>query len=179
VPAYLLGRGVARIVISSISVLITILAGVLFLHVPFDAAQVDWLLFVVTLVLGIIVLVNMGLILAGITLMLARHSDFVGDAVASAMFIFCGAIFPLSSLPALLRPIGYALPITYWLELIRRSLIGGVVDAFPTFAAFSNLQLLGILAAFTLVFALISNRIFRACEYKARERGLIDQVTNY
>jgi ABC-2 type transport system permease protein len=179
IPAYLFGRGVARILIGTISVLITILGGVLFLHVPFQLAQVNWLLFVVTLVLGIIVLVNMGLILAGITLMLARHSDFVGDAVASSMFVFTGTIFPLTILPAVLRPIGYALPITYWLELIRRSLIGGVVDAFPTFAAFSNLQLLGILTAFAVVLSLVSNAIFRACEMKARERGLIDRVTNY
>ena len=95
------------------------------------------------------------------------------------MFLFTGAIFPLTSLPAFLRPIGYALPITYWLELIRRSLIGTVVDAFPTFAAFSNLQLLGILVAFAVVLGFLSNRVFRACEYKAREQGLIDRVTNY
>ena len=179
IPAYLLGRGVARILIGTVSVVITILGGIFFLHVPFQVANVDWLLFAVTLVLGIIVLVMMGLILAGVTLMLARHSDFVGDAVSSAMFLFTGAIFPLTSLPAVLRPIGYALPITYWLELIRRSLIGTVVDAFPTFSAFSNLQLLGILVAFAVVLGIISNSIFKACEHRAREQGLIDRVTNY
>jgi ABC-2 type transport system permease protein len=179
IPAYLMGRGVARIFIGTISVLITILAGVFFLHVPFQLAAVNWPLFIVTLVLGIIVLINMGLMLAGVTLMLARHSDFVGDAVSSAMFLFTGAIFPLTSLPAVLRPIGYALPITYWLELIRRALIGTVVDTFPTFAAFSNLQLLGILATFAVVLGVISSRVFHACEYRARERGLIDRVTNY
>ena len=179
IPAYLLGRGIARILIGTISVIITILGGVFFLHVPFHLAEVNWLLFAVTLVLGIFILVNMGLILAGFTLMLARHSDYVGDAVASGMFLFTGAIFPLTSLPVVLRPIGYALPITYWLELIRRALIGTVIDAFPTFAGFSNLQLLGILVAFAVFFGVISNWIFRACEYRARERGLIDKVTNY
>lgn len=179
VPTYLLGRGMARILVGTLSVFITILGGILFLHVPFHFSEVNWLLFVVTFVLGIIALINMGLILAGVTLMLARHSDFVGDAVASSMFLFTGAIFPITSLPVVLQPIGYALPTTYWLELIRRALIGNVVDAFPTFAGFSNLQLLGILTAFALVLSIVSNRIFRACEHRAREQGLIDRVTNY
>jgi ABC-2 type transport system permease protein len=179
IPYYLLGRAVARILIGTVSVVITILGGVLFLHVPFHLADVNWLLFTVTLVLGIFVLVNMGLILAGFTLMLVRHSDYVGDAVASGMFIFTGAIFPLTSLPVFLRPIGYALPITYWLELIRRALIGSAANAFPTFAGFSNPLLLGILAAFAVVFGVISSYVFRACEHRAREKGLIDRVTNY
>jgi ABC-2 type transport system permease protein len=179
IPAYLLGRGIARIFIGTVSVLITILGGIFFLHVPFHLAEVHWLLFAVTLVLGLIILVNMGLILAGVTLMLARHSDFVGDAVSSAMFLFTGAIFPLTSLPAVLRPIGYALPITYWLELIRRALIGSVIESFPTVAGFSNLQLLVILIVFAVVLSVVSSRIFSACEYRAREKGLIDRVTNY
>lgn len=179
IPVYLLGRGLARMLTSTFSVIITILGGVLFLHVPFHFASVNWPLFLVTFILGIIILVYMGLILAGVTLMLARHSDFVGDAVASAMFLFSGAIFPLSYLPAILRPIGYALPITYWLELIRRSLIGQTNSAFPTFNSFSNLALLAILAGFTLLLGLLSNRIFKACEHKAREKGLIDRTSNY
>jgi ABC-2 type transport system permease protein len=178
-PFYLLGRGIARIVTGTFAVVITILGGVLFLHVPFNFASVDWLLFGVSFILGIIVLVYMGLVLAGVTLMLARHSDLVGDVVASSMFLFSGAIFPLSFLPALIRPIGYALPITYWLELLRRALIGANVESLSSFAAFSNVQLLGILAGFTLLFGFFSNRIFQACELRARERGLIDQVTNY
>lgn len=178
-PFYLLGRGIARIVTGTFAVVITILGGVLFLNVPFSIASIDWLLFGVSFILGIIVLVYMGLMLAGVTLMLARHSDLVGDVVASSMFLFSGAIFPLSFLPAVIRPIGYALPITYWLELLRRALIGGNVESLSSFAAFSNVQLLGILTGFTILFGIFSTRIFHACELRARERGLIDQVTNY
>jgi ABC-2 type transport system permease protein len=179
IPIYLLGRGMARILTGTLSVFITILGGVLLLHVPFHWANVNWPLFLISFILGIVMLVYMGLILAGVTLMLARHSEMVGDAVASAMFLFTGAIFPLSVLPAAIRPIGYALPITYWLELIRRSLIGQTNEAFPTFNNFSNLLLLAILAGSTLVLGVISTRIFRLCEFKAREKGLIDRTSNY
>ncbi len=176
---YLLGRGVARILAGTFAVIITIAGGVLFLHVPLNFAQVDWLLFSVSFVLGIVVLIYMGLVLAGVTLMLAHHSDVVGDAVASAMFLFSGAIFPLSYLPAFIRPIGYALPVTYWLELLRRSIIGSSVESFSSFGSLTNLELLSILLGFTLLFGLFSNAIFRACERRAKEKGLIDQITNY
>lgn len=179
IPVYLLGRGLSRFITGTFSVLVTILGGIFFLHVPFVIQNVDWLLFLVTFFLGMTLLAYMGLVLAGVTLMLARHSGLVGDAVASSMFLFSGAIFPLDLLPAVIRPIGFALPVTYWLELIRRSLIGYSVEAFPTFNAFSNLELLGILLAFTLVFGFSSNRIFKACERRARELGIIDRTTDY
>ena len=45
IPIYLLGRGVAGFLTASLSVVITILAGVLFLHVSFDPMQANWPLF--------------------------------------------------------------------------------------------------------------------------------------
>ena len=71
------------------------------------------------------------------------------------------------------------MPITYWLELLRRALVGQVAEAFPTLAGFSNAQLLGILLALTAVFALLSGVVFRLCDHVARERGYLDRVTNY
>jgi ABC-2 type transport system permease protein len=111
--------------------------------------------------------------------LVAHHFFLIGEAVAGALYLFSGAIFPLEILPAWLRPIGFAMPITYWLELMRRSLIGEVAEAFPTLAQFSNLQLIGILVGLTIIFALLSVIVFRWCNYRARELGLIDMVTNY
>lgn len=179
IPAYLLGRGVARFLTGSIAVLITIAAGALFLNVPLDLTQVHWLLFFVSLLIGVAMLAMMGLILASITLMIAHHFFLIGEAVAGALYLFSGAIFPLEVLPAWLRPIGYVMPITYWLELMRRSLIGEVAQAFPTLAQYSNLQLLGILLGLTVVFAVVSVFTFRWCDHRARELGLIDMVSNY
>ena len=179
IPAYWLGRGIARFLSGSLAVLITISFGVLFLHVPLDLARVDWPLFFVSLILGIAMLATLGLILASITLLVAHHFFLIGEAVASALYLFSGAIFPLDVLPAWLRPVGFAIPITYWLELMRRSLAGNVAQAFPTLARFSNLQLLGILLGLSVVFGVVSVFVFRYCDYRARERGLIDFVSNY
>ncbi len=178
-PVYLLGRGVARLLIASISVVVTILFGVFFLRLNIDFSAVNWPLFLVTLLIGVFMLSLMGLILAGAMLLLVHHMWELGGAVAGALYLFSGAIFPLSVLPAFLRPIGYLMPITYWLELLRRSLVGSVAQAFPTLAGFNNPQLMGILLALTIAFAFISVGSFRWCENKARERGVIDVVTNY
>lgn len=179
IPFYLMGRGVARFITGTFSVIITIVFGALFLHVPIDLAQVDWPLFAVSLLLGVVMLALMGLLLAGVTLVLARHSDYLGDTVAGALYLFSGAVFPLDVLPAWLRPVGFALPVTYWLELLRRSLVGSVAQAFPTLSGVSNLQLLGILAGLTLLTGVLAVFAFRWCDWQARERGYIDRTTNY
>jgi len=179
IPFYWLGRGVSRFLIGTIAVVITIGVGALFFNLPLNLAEVNWGLFFVSLFIGVTMLAMIGLILASLTLMMAQQNFFVGEAVAGALYLFSGAIFPLEVLPAWIRPVGYAMPITYWLELMRRSLIGGVAQAFPTLAEFSNLQLLGILTGLTVLFGIVSVFTFRWCDHRARERGLIDHTTNY
>jgi ABC-2 type transport system permease protein len=178
-PTYLVGRGMARFVVAAISVLVTIVFGVVFLHLRIDWAEVNWSLFIVALLVGVNMLALMGLILAGVMLLVAHHVWELGGAVAGALFLFSGAIFPLEVLPMFLRPIGYLMPITYWLELLRRALVGQVAQAFPTLTSLTNLQILGILLGLTAAFGVLAFVIFRACEFRARERGLIDVVTNY
>lgn len=179
IPFYWLGRGVARFLVGTVAVIVILTAGVLFLNVPLDLTRVDWGLFFISLFIGVTMLAMMGLILASITLMVAHHFFLIGEAVAGALYLFSGAIFPLEVLPAWLRPVGYAMPITYWLELMRRSLIGEVAQVFPTLAQYSNLQLIGILLGLTAVFAVLSVFTFRWCDHRARELGLIDMVSNY
>lgn len=179
IPLYLLGRGVARFITGSIAVIITITAGVLFLKVPLNFAEINWPLFFLTLFLGVIMLAMLGLLLAGITLTVARHEGFIGEATAGALYIFSGAVFPLDVLPNGFRQIGFFMPTTYWLELLRRSLVGNIAQAFPTLSAFSNGQLLGILVALSVFFGITGALVFRRCDRIARERGLIDRTTNY
>jgi ABC-2 type transport system permease protein len=178
-PTYLLGRGVARFIIASFSVLVVILFGVLFLSLEIDLGLVNWPLFFASLLVGVNMLALLGLILASVMLLLAHHMWGLGEAVAGALYLFSGAIFPLEVLPPFLRWIGYLLPVTYWLELLRRSLVGSVAEAFPTLSGFSDLQLFAILLGMTVIYGLAAIIVYRLCDHLARERGLIDVVTNY
>jgi ABC-2 type transport system permease protein len=179
IPVYMFGRAVARFVTGTIAVVVTIGAGMLFFGLPIDLLQVNWPIFFAALGLGVLCLALMGIILGSFTLTLRIEPWFAGDAVAAALYLFSGAIFPLTVLPAWLRPIGFALPMTYWLELIRRALLGQGAAAFPTLAAFSNAQLFAILAGITLAFALLTSLAYRHFDRIAREEGLLDTQSNF
>ena len=179
IPIYLVGRGAANFVTSMISVLVTVTFGVLFFRLPIHLANVDWLLLLVSGILGLWVMVSLGIILGGWTLIIKRNAWSLGDAVGAAMFIFSGAIFPLSELPKALGAIGYVIPISYWLTLIRRAIIPEVANAYPMFAEFSNLQLLGILSGSALIFTVVAFLVFSRFDFIARENGNIDMVSNY
>lgn len=179
IPTYLIGRGVARFLVGSIAVLITILCGMLFLNLHLDLAAVDWPLFILGMVVGLVMLATLGLLLAGVTLLITHHVGFIGEAVAGALYLFSGVLYPLEMLPGYLRPFGYLMPTTYWLEVLRRAVVGDVAQAFPTFTALSSNQLLLILLALSLFFGVLSVYVFRWCDYRAREQGLIDKVSNY
>ncbi len=177
---YLLGRGVARFITGSLAVIITLAFGLVVLGLPLHFDQLDAPLFLVSMALGLVSLAMIGVLLGGATLLMARNAGGVGEAVAGAMYLFCGAIFPLSVLPDWMRPVGLAIPVTYWLELIRRSLIGpAAVTAFPTLATYTNGQLLLILAGMTVGYGAIAILFFRWAEDRARRNGLLDQETHY
>jgi ABC-2 type transport system permease protein len=179
IPTYLIGRGVARFLTTTLSVVITIVFGMMFLQLQVRLADVQWGLFAASLVIGVVMLAMMGLALASIVLTIAHHSWVLGEAVAAALYLFCGAIFPLEALPWWLRPVGYLMPVTYWLELVRRSLVGRVAQTYPTFAYIGDQQLFVLLVLMTLVLSVVATATFRRCDHVARERGLIDRTTNY
>jgi ABC-2 type transport system permease protein len=179
IPMYLIGRGMARFLTGSLSVFITIAFGVLFLHVTVNPLTVKWPLFLTSLAIGVVMLAMMGLLLASVVLVIPHQSVLIGEAVAGALYLFSGAIFPLEVLPRYLRPIGLLLPVTYWLDLLRRSLVAGVAAESPTLSGIGDLQLLGILIALTFALCVTALVVFALCDWNARERGLIDRTTNY
>jgi ABC-2 type transport system permease protein len=179
IPMYLIGRGAARFLTGSLSVFVTIAVGVLFLHVAVNPLTVRWPMFLSVLAIGAVMLAMMGLLLASVVLVITHQSWLIGDAAAGALYLFSGAIFPLEVLPRYLRPIGWMMPVTYWLELLRRSLVAGIAAESPTLSGIGDLQLLGILIALTCVLGVTARVVFAWCDWNARERGLIDRTTNY
>ncbi len=179
IPVYLFGRAVARFITGSLAVVITLAAGILFFKLPIQLGAVDWPLLFAALPLGVLCLALLGLIVAGWTMTIRSEPWFVGDALGAALYLFSGAIFPITLLPAVLRPLGYIFPMTYWLELLRRALLGPGAAAFPTLAAYSNAQLFAILAVITLASGVIAFFSFRYFDRRARELGLIDAVSNF
>ncbi|MFZ3071265.1 MAG: ABC transporter permease [Anaerolineaceae bacterium] len=179
IPVYLIGRSIASILIASLSVIITLVFGVLFLDLPIQWAGINWGLLLVTMVLGLMVMVSIGLILGGWTLIIKNNAWSLGESLGAGLFIFSGAVFPLSVLPRALEVIGYLFPVGYWLVLIRRAIVPGIGKAYPMLTSYSNQQLLLILAGFAVLSMLAAMFTFKRFDYIARERGNIDMISNY
>lgn len=179
IPIYMFGRAVARFITGSIAVIITLAAGVIFFKVPINFAVVNWPMFFAALALGLACLTFMGITLGAWTMTVRTEPWFLGEAFAAALYLFSGAIFPITILPAFLQPIGFAMPMTYWLELLRRALLGPGAAAFPTLAGFSNFQLFGILGGLTVVFSFIATFAYRYFDQVTRDNGMIDAQSNF
>jgi ABC-2 type transport system permease protein len=179
IPMYLIGRGIARFFTTSLSVVITIAFGVAFLQLQVSVTDARWGLFIVALCIGTAMLAMMGLALASVVLTIAHGSWLVGEAVAGALYLFCGAVFPIDALPGWLQPVGYLMPLTYWLELMRRALLSRAAYPYQSLARIGDGELLVLAMALTMLLAAIAWMTFRRCDYIARERGLIDRTTNY
>ncbi len=178
---YLLGRGMARFLTGTLAVVITLGFGLLALRLPIRLAAVNWPYLAASMLLGLASMAVLGLLLGAATMQMARHYWSVGESVAGALYLFCGAIFPLDVLPAALRPLAFALPLTYWLESLRRAVLGAEVSQAisPSLARFDDGQLLLILLATSVVAGVGSIFFFRWSEHRAREKGLIDMTTHY
>jgi len=174
---YLLGRGVAKAVISTVAVGLTLILGAVALRIGVTAQAIDWPLLIAAMALGTCVLAFAGILLGGVSLIMARHSFFVGEAVAGALYLLSGVVFPVDVLPGPLQIVARGVPFTYWLEAIRRALLGG--GASEVLGALSNGQLVGILGGAALGMGALSYVVFRLSERQAKERGLIDMDTMY
>jgi len=178
---YLLGRGMARFLTGTLAVAITMGFGLLVLGLPIRLPDVNWAYLAASMLLGLASLGLLGLLLGAATLQMARHYWSVGESVAGALYLFCGAIFPIDVLPGVLRPLAFGLPLTYWLESLRRAILGSEASRgiSPSLSGISDGQLLLILLGTTLLAAVVSIFFFRWSEHRAREKGLIDMTTHY
>ncbi len=173
--AYLVGRGAARLATAAIGAAVTLAAGLAFLGLRLDAGRVDYSLALIGLALGLTATLAMGTCVAAITLVVARHSWSMGEAIGAGLHILCGAIFPIDVLPGALQVVSLALPLTYWLELERRALAG--VSGGGVLGSLSTPQVGLALVGGTAALLAVTHLLYRTCERSARERGLIENTT--
>jgi ABC-2 type transport system permease protein len=174
---YLFGRGIAKMILTTVAVIITIGFGMLVLKIPVNLLAVNYPLLIFSVIAGIFIITCLGILLAGITLVTAHHSWALTEGMAGLFYLACGAIYPIDILPVWLQYLSKVLPLTYWLELVRRSVLGKSLS--PTLSGLTNLELIAIMTLTTAALALFSHTIYRSIERIARKYGKIDQLTNY
>jgi ABC-2 type transport system permease protein len=173
--AYLFGRGLNRILVTTIAAVIVLLIGwqALGVALSLDVSRLPF--FAASMVVGLFGLLGFGIILSGIALVTVRHNQFLGESLGGLFYLLSGVLFPLSVLPSWLQPAGLALPVTYWIEAAKRTLLGGRGD--PLLAGVSDATILLYLTISTIAFLVISHLVFRACDRYARKMGYIDRTT--
>ena len=104
---FLLGRSLARVVVSFVAVALTLFVGVAFLGVEL---RPDFLYLIPATVLGVLAVIALGVFMAGWCLQLRQEAWHYPEAIAGALYLISGAIFPIDMLPGFLQPIAYASP---------------------------------------------------------------------
>jgi len=113
------GRGLIPILISLATVTMGLVYAVVLFGVTIPPGSV-WML-AVSVVLTAFAMVGFGLLLGGVALYL-RTSIILGNIFLFVGLLLSGVNFPLSSLPASLQWIGYALPLTWGLASVRAAI---------------------------------------------------------
>jgi len=183
----IMGRGVARIGVGLIGAAIALSVGAVFVGIGLDPLRSDWPMVAVSMLLGLVAVVALGILMASICLQTRQESWSYPEAVAGALFLVSGAVFPLAVLPDAVQALGLMSPLSWWIEGVRRALlpdsptgIGGAGSLFERLTGAAAPDSATILVALLATGALVtlgSMVAFRVSERRAKDQGLIDRTT--
>ena len=174
---YLTGRASVKLVLATVSLLLTLGVGWFLVHVRWSWSAVAWGPLLATLVLGLAATLALGFLVAGVGLLLPRAAININEGLAVSLYLLCGVIFPIDLLPHGLQELSLLLPFTWWYEGLRRFTFGHGISA--RIGALSDVPLLGALFVTTLAFMWLGYRGYSALERRARQAGRLDQTTMF
>ena len=175
---YIVGRAASKVAVAALAVVITLAFGALALGVRFEINLAQLPIFAAAFVLGLFCLVSIGIYLAGISFMTAKHTHGLAEGIPGIFYVFCGVLFPLTALPEWAQSVGRGIPLTYWFDLTRRLLLPPNTIS-TGLGFFNDYEILALLLASSLIFFLMSIGIFKLGEFLARRAGKIDMTTSY
>ncbi|MDQ7827906.1 MAG: ABC transporter permease [Armatimonadota bacterium] len=175
--AFLVGRGLSMTLTGLAPMLITLLLGVVALDLPLVFSPERAAYALAAFLLGLAGLVAMGLLLVGVVFLISGEAWRLPEAVGAALYLLSGAIFPVTVLPGWLQGPARVVPVTWWLEAMRRALLpAGHPRSFPALDDGAVLALLGLTVALA---ALMGGLVYQAGLWSARRRGILDAETHY
>jgi len=183
----LLGRGIWRLAIGAFGGIVTLSLGVVVLGLPFALERIDWALLFIAMAVGIVSIIALGMMLAAVSMQTRQDAWQYPEAVAGAIFLLVGAVFPLVVLPSAVQAVGLLTPLTWWLEGVRKALfpdivtaIGGAGSLYSGLtgrAAPSSAEILLVLLLTTGLVTLAAVLMYRWSEHRAKAGGLFDLTT--
>jgi ABC-2 type transport system permease protein len=147
---FVMGQILASSAIVAVSSLLLLTVGACFFHVSFPRRPAEWC---VVLGFGSIAFLAIGYALAA-SMHEVRTAQIVGNTVFLLLMFLGGVWFPLASLPPVVQRIGFALPLSHFLEALRS--VGALGQPLR-----DHLVSLAILAAWSAVAAVVAGWQFR------------------
>jgi ABC-2 type transport system permease protein len=139
----------------------------------------EWGWLIVYLLIGVVLLTALGMILAATVLNMARQGMYLSEGIAGILYLLCGVVFPLAALPKALQYVSLILPPTYWLEGMRRALLGPSPELLlrGPLSNWSLAQLCLALSVSTIALSAFAIWFFHHSERRAWRRGRIEETT--
>jgi ABC-2 type transport system permease protein len=175
-PIFLVGRATSKLASAAASVVIVLLVGTFALHLDINPLQINYPLLLAACLLASVSVIAFAITLS-IMLLAGRDTHGYGEIMASFLYLFSGAIFPISVLPGPIAWLASLSPLPYWLELCRRAILHGhVYLMFPTMSDGEVLLRLLVATAGTVLLGYV---LFRRTDRRARRLGYIDMEANW
>ena len=179
---YFVGRSIAGAAQALLGGVLNLIIGAIAFTEVRDALTrqpVEWGWLFVNLLLGIALLIALGLILAATVLNMARQGMYLSEGISGILYLLCGVVFPLAVLPFGLRCVSLALPPTYWLEGMRRALLGTSPEKMlhGPLSDWTQAELALALLGSTVALGVFAIWFFRHSERRAWRSGRIEETT--
>ncbi len=95
-----------------------------------NLTQVDWTIFVPAVFLISVASTFLGLFIA-VAVSEVFEAQTFSNFFRFPMIFLCGLFFPISALPVFLKPLSYALPLTYGADMLHGAIHGGMMMSLP------------------------------------------------
>ena len=159
-----LGRAVFQVFNAAVTVAIGFVYAQFVFGVNLGAT--NFLSLAVVILLTSVAMTGFGLMLGSLGLYL-RTAMIIANVFLFIGLLLCGVNFPVSSLPAWLQPVSYAIPMTYGTSAARAAVAGAsLADLAPTLLEETAAGIGSILVGYGL---------FRTFEFLARRRGRLEE----
>jgi ABC-2 type transport system permease protein len=149
-PVALIGSAVYPFVATTLRIGVYIAWGALLFGFPLR--QANWISVIAVLIATLLAFSGLGL-LSGAYLLLFKRGNPSKWFLLGVSSVAGGMLFPVDILPAWLQFVARLLPVTYALEAMRASLLGGA-------SVFANARPLGVLLLFAAVLLPVSTLVF-------------------
>lgn len=114
---------------------------IIFASFLIDISNINWMLMLGSIILIAITSTFLGLFIA-VSVSEVFEAQTFSNFFRFPMIFLCGLFIPLSQLPVFIRPISYALPLTYGADILKTSINGS--GNLPLYLSFSILILFGL-----------------------------------